>query len=486
MTASAPVLDRALIARLAGFLRDAGFTAPRVKELLKSEGGLFARPREIPVQLRRLEQAPEPLATLVALFVLDVTLDAADTDRRLQPVGSGLFLELGLLEQDGGDVRNAARIIPHDQLLIASDRAREDSGDDHVAGVHRPSAGLAHLTIRRPVERALDVGTGNGVQALLAAAHSERVVATDINKRALEFAAFNAALNGVGNIEFRQGSFFEPVAGERFGLVLCNPPYVVTPDREFLFRDGGLEDDQVSELVAENLPAALEEGAYGTMTASWIESGDDPSERPRGWLEGNGCDVWIVHTSSDDPLTTAAAWNRDSPLEELDERLDRWLAYYRERKIEAVSYGAFVFRRTGGRTNWVRSCVVPRSGINRAGPHLERLFEAQDFLGSAADGELLAQRFRLHDDVRLEHSLRPTDGGWSLAEAELVLVDGLPFRAGLDEPTSAVVRRLASNRPLEEILAEAAGELGADADHLRPAGVEFVRQLVELGYLVPV
>ena len=63
---------------------------------------------------------------------------------------------------------------------------------DHVAGVHGPSLTLSHLTVRRRVETALDLGTGSA-QALLAARHSGLVVATDLNQRALGFAAFNAA-----------------------------------------------------------------------------------------------------------------------------------------------------------------------------------------------------------------------------------------------------------------------------------------------------
>jgi methylase of polypeptide subunit release factors len=484
-TASAPVLDGALVARLAEFLRTAGYTAAEIQTLLGTEGELLARPRELPVQLRRLERAPEPLATLVALFVFGVSLARSDTDRRLRPLGLTPLLELGLLDEEDDDVRGAIRIIPHDHLLIASDRAGHEGGPEHVAGVHRPSAGLAHLTVRRPVSRALDVGTGNGIQALLAAEHSEHVVATDVNERALEFAAFNAALNGVDNVEFRQGSFFEPVAGETFGLVVCNPPYVVSPENEFLFRDSDLEGDEVSELVAKGVPALLEEGGYGTMTASWIQAGDNEAARPRGWLEGTGCDAWIVHTSVDDPLTTAAAWNRDAAPDELDQRLERWLTYYENSGIDAVSYGAFIVRRRSGGQNWIRSSMVPRSGINSAGRHLERLFAAQDFLGAIADDELLERRFRFHDDVRLEHVLRPADNGWSAVEAELVLTDGLPFRAGLDTATSAVVRRLDPSRPLAAILADAAVELGVDTGRVQPAGVEFIRRLLELGYVVP-
>ena len=160
------------------------------------------------------------------------------------------------------------------------------------------------------------------------------------------------------------------------------------------------------------------------------------------------------------------------------------LTYYRERGIKAVSYGAFVLRRRFGAENLVRSSQVPRSGINQAGPHLERLFTAQDFLDST-DG-LLDRRFRLHEDVRLEHNLARSDEAWELAGAELVLRDGLPFRAGLDAATSAVVRNLTPRRTLDEILTVTAAELDVDAGRFRAAGVEFVSQLLELGYVVPV
>ena len=76
-------------------------------------------------------------------------------------------------------------------------------------------------------ERALDLCTGNGIQAILLAAHADSVVATDVNARALAYTSFNAALNGVDNVETRLGSFLDPVDGERFELVVANPPYVV-------------------------------------------------------------------------------------------------------------------------------------------------------------------------------------------------------------------------------------------------------------------
>ena len=143
-------------------------------------------------------------------------LDVEEADRALQPLGVTGLEQLRLVEVEGSLVRASVRLVPHDELAVASDLSG-DPGAEHVAGVHRPSATLGHLTVRRPVERALDLCTGCGIQALLASRHAGRVVATDVNERALEFAAFNAAVNGVENIELRRGSFLEPVRGERSG-----------------------------------------------------------------------------------------------------------------------------------------------------------------------------------------------------------------------------------------------------------------------------
>ena len=120
--------------------------------------------------------------------------------------------------------RHFGRTSPRDGSSCAARgllrRVRRDrrGGDAHdfVPGIQSPSVTLAKLAVRRRIRRALDLGTGCGIQALLAAKHAEHVVATDVNPRALSFAAFNARLNGVENIEFRLGNSFEPVAGERF------------------------------------------------------------------------------------------------------------------------------------------------------------------------------------------------------------------------------------------------------------------------------
>lgn len=88
----------------------------------------------------------------------------------------------------------------------------------------------------------LDLGTGTGVLAIAAASSAARVVAVDSNPVAVECARINAEKNSVAHrVEPRLGDLFEPVAGERFDLVLCNPPYFAgrpSTELETAFRAG--------------------------------------------------------------------------------------------------------------------------------------------------------------------------------------------------------------------------------------------------------
>jgi methylase of polypeptide subunit release factors len=426
------------------------------------------------------------LAVLLRPFLLGVPV-AAESLGRL--VGANLYRALDrarLLVPDGDLVHGAARIVPHDELLIASDHSALGAAHaDHVPGVHRPSVALAHLTVRGEGERVLDMGTGNGIQAILLSRHAKQVVATDVNARALEYAAFNTALNGATNVETRHGSFFDPVEGERFDLVVSNPPYVISPESAFLFRDSGMRGDAVSEHVVRAAPAALEPGAFATLLISWPLEEDDPAERPRRWLEGSGCDAFLLHTSTDDPVETASLWNRDllSDPEAYSRALDRWLVYYRELGIDHLGYGALVLRkRADGGRGWLETLHLPRSALRPAGRHVRQLFETHDaLLALGSDEALLDRRLRVAEGAVITQSGRFADGRWLVDEITLRLERGLPFSAELDATTSTIVRALDGSRTLRAALGTAEEASGDRA--VQEVGLALTRQMLEVGFL---
>ena len=90
---------------------------------------------------------------------------------------------------------------------------------------------LVDLALQREFSSFLDLGTGSGAIALAIKRQRPhaRVVAVDLSAAAIALAQRNAACFGL-DIEFCQGRWFEPVAGQRFDLVVANPPYVAEGD----------------------------------------------------------------------------------------------------------------------------------------------------------------------------------------------------------------------------------------------------------------
>lgn len=113
----------------------------------------------------------------------------------------------------------------------------------------------------------LDLGTGSGVLAVAAARSARSVVAVDINPAAVRCARINALLNGVEDrVEVREGDLFAPVAGERFDVVLCNPPFLRgTPRTPF---EGALYSTDFARRFSAALPVHLTEGGFALVVLS--------------------------------------------------------------------------------------------------------------------------------------------------------------------------------------------------------------------------
>ena len=484
--------DADTLASLREALLDASFTAERVEAELGTHE-LSSRPAETAVHLRRLTAA-DPFSTLARLFLLGAVVDGARVDDALPTVGVEALQRLGLVEREHRQVRALVRLVPHGDYVIASDAGRETGEDvpyDYVPGVQAPSVTLAKLAVRRRCARTADVGTGCGIQALIAAKHTERVVATDTNPRALSFAAFNAALNGIGNVELRLvGDGFEPLAGERFDLIVANPPYVISPDAAHAYRDSGLAADELSRRIVQAAPAHLEEGGFAHVLVSWADTAEGDSAEPlRAWVDGSGCDAWLLHYRTSDPLTHAAGWLQ--PLSETDARLyadalDRWLDHLSALRIGAIGYGAVVLRRRSGARNWIRTDPLPLDRLEPAGEHTLRVFAAQDLLDRLADADLLELPLALTAQHRLEQTLSIRSGGFSVEKQTLELTDGLRFTLGIDWHTASLLPHFDGRRTLREVLARAAQTFElepSEREGFVPAALPVVRRLLELGFL---
>ncbi len=410
--------------------------------------GPVPNPEAVTVHLRQPNVDPG-LASLSRLFVLGEDVPSAEL-----PLPTAELESEGLVELDGDLVRALLRLTPSDGFLLAHDGDEHVRDSDYVGGVNNATRTLSTLTIREPVGRALDLGTGCGAQALLATRHAETVVATDLNPRALEIAALNARLNGL-ELELREGSWFEPVGDDLFDLIVSNPPFVISPDSSFVFRDGGLEGDAVSRNVVRGAAARLREGGHATVLVNWICRDERDTWRPlEAWVDGTGCDALLLAHEPVEPFAYAALWNE--PLrgdrEAYASSVERWLEYYEREGISGIGIGAVILRRRDGEQR-IRGFDLDQPSTGSAGQHLLRLFDALD-VADLDDEALLERRYVLADGHRIEQVLRFDEGNYSLAGVRMTLDDGVGLAATLDASVLPLLFALDPAEPLRRAVAQ--------------------------------
>ncbi|KAA9395305.1 methyltransferase [Kocuria coralli] len=378
--------DLAAIGRLREALSRAGFTSTGVRDYLgEAAARALSRDQAAPA-LRALGRHHDrgtagALSALIRLFLLARPVAEAALEEALGDAVAEDLLRLGLAERcDPGRVRSLVDLDLHSaddgmELWVTADlTAFQRPGalrHDYVLGIGGASLTLAQITERRPAGRALDIGTGCGVQIFHLLGHCDRVVATDLSERALAFARFNLILNAPAlgldpehlgdRVELRHGSLLEPVAGERFDLVVTNPPFVITPraegetaEQRYTYRDGGRPGDAlVAELIG-GLGAVMSPGATVHLLANWEigerEAGEDDDldpgrrwwHRVRAWIPVE-LDAWVIQRDAETPEEYAETWLRDA-----SEHLDRaayesaYIAYledFASRGVHSVGFG---------------------------------------------------------------------------------------------------------------------------------------------------
>ncbi|WP_104127430.1 methyltransferase [Cryobacterium sp. Y57] len=472
----------------------------------------------------------EPAATLARLFLLGDPVSVADLDAALPSLGAAGALELSLVATDNDvrvrplvDLRPYSFIDAHgaDSWWIVSDLGElalgHALGETHVLGIGGASLTLSGLMMPNPVERVLDIGTGCGIQAMHASRNAEHVVATDISVRALELAALNATLNEIDNIEFRFGSLFEPVAGEKFDHIISNPPFVITPRAEgvpsYEYRDGGMVGDALVEAVVRGAARHLTPGGVVQLLGNWEYHGEtDAFERLERWvtpamLPGAGApatfpasapaasspalDAWIIEREVQSPGQYAETWIRDGgtrPGPDFDRLYDAWLQDFDARGVRRVGFGYLLLRlphaRLAAPTLRRLERMPDALGHNPAGlgAHLAECLAAHDWQAQTEDARLLRTQLTVASDVTEERHYWPGQQDPTL----MTLHQGSGFGRSvpLDTALAGLVGACDGDLAVGAIIGALAQLLDADEAALTAELLPKVRELLVDGFLL--
>lgn len=467
----------------------AGFTAEGVRETLGGAEFIHLSADDLPRLLRRTAGGDDPRQVLVRLFVLGTAEEAASVERALAPLPLAVWQAAGLLRVDGERLRRAVKLLPVHGLLLAYDEGKPTgTGREFVMGAGRASETLAMLTVRRPVARALDLGTGCGIQALLAARHARSVTATDRNPRAVAYARFNAALNGMDHVQCREGDLFEAVGDERFDLIVCNPPYVISPSSRYLYRDGGRPADGLCAAILRQAAAHLADGGICQMLANWAHvRNEDWSERLAAWAAGTGCDLWVMRAETLNADEYASRWIRQTENSRgsgFARRFGQWMHYYERHGIEAISGGLLVLRRRDAARPWL--CIDEATDASGpCGAEVELGIVLRDWLDATDDRALLDSALTLSRRVQLHQQCRPDAEGWKVEQTELRLLAPLVQAMRMDPALAMLALRLDGRTPLRAAADWLAERSGMAAEAARPLCAAFARELVRRALALP-
>jgi methylase of polypeptide subunit release factors len=476
---------------LRDFFEDAGYT----------ETGFRSRPllRELPT--RRTGNLPyvlnattEPTVwnTLVRMFVWAIPVHRDKAEQILPADILSIILKCGLARWKGSTLEPTAMLIPVEHLLVAADPMwrieSDESASDMVLWPNQTTRMLQYFALQRPAGSTLDLGTGNGVIALLVANQSSHVIATDLSARAIEFARFNVALNGIDNIDCRVGDTFEPVNDLKFDHIVANPPFFVGPSSDLLYCENPMELDLYCRRVVREGAALLNEGGFLQMVCEWVQVHGQPwQERLAEWVEGTSCDAWVLRTYAGDGDTYAHERTKDryaaSP-EQATEKFERWIAHFRQKNVEQVHGGLFALRRRSGQ-NWLRIEEGRVDSTAPFGDSVAQIFDTQSVLAaSPSDEQLLATRPQMTPGVMLDQQSVPEDGVWAGTAMNLKIRGPLPATVPVEWPVAQFLARCDGRRTLGELTDELAALVKAPADAVRAQCCGVIRKLAERRFIL--
>lgn len=437
--------------------------------------------------------AGSPLKALARLFLLGDALPVSDL-LGILGLELGPLAELGLLAPANGEVRATVSVVPYGQGWFASDflRMHASAPVDYVMGLSPVTRLLSAITPRQDVRTALELGCGAGWLSLQMRRAGIQVTGTDISPRALELARFNGRINGIDGTEWLAGSWFEPVAGRRFDLIACNPPYVQSPGGPLTFRETAPGSEHPCAHILQRVRDHLQPGGFAAMLVNWCQRKPDESPAPLRWTPVQGLRRWLFQAELLHPADYAWRWIKPDPRFADDTAIAaevaRWAAFHAAAGTTAIASGFIVVQHCEPGREWTRveSRAIGEIPPN-AGEEIRRLFGNESWLqGDCGELELLESRYLVPDGIRAEIGTGLGDHGWAERVIRLTSPGKLTYDGQVDENLMRLLEMCRQGRRPADMVSE----LRAQPQFANIAGLDqkiaaLTRELVRFALITP-
>lgn len=356
------------------FLRT-GFSEESLRQRLDVQPG---KELELPVLSSRppvKPKADDGLDALIYLFVVGESLPSAEAEFFFPAPVWATLTETHLILTDPANADRciaSVALYPIRDLLIVSDRwsnpdhtPREMFPDIVYPALTKSAKQFIDFTSYEPCDDFLELCAGTAPAALLASRSAKNIWATDIAERSIDFAKFNAALNGIHNVTFALGDLYQPVEGRTFDRIAAHPPYVPVLKPAEIFYGGGEVGEEIIQRIVAGLPGKLKSGGrFYCRTMGTERPGQNFENRIREWLGA-------THAEYDVAFFTLQSFEpRQFALEETmaknggREQYGQWEKLFTKYNVRGLVLGIVIVQRITGQ----RPAFTVRRTIRSATP----------------------------------------------------------------------------------------------------------------------
>ena len=189
---------------------------------------------------------------------------------------------------------------------------------------------LVNLLVRDKANKALDIGCGCGIFSLIAASYAQQVIGVDINPRALQISRFNAAINGVKNVIFKESDLFQSVKGQKYDHIIFNSPTNFELKQLCLLQAG----EKILERFFSQLPRFLDKNGRAQVNMAIVDR--------RKSLFWNRLASWLSEYADRSQILF---------LEKF--RLETGLRFFLNRLLDCLRYRQNAYDVTGNARGWL-------------------------------------------------------------------------------------------------------------------------------------